>query len=86
MESNVYINMLHTYALINQQMALSFFIGTLVLFRLLACKLQFIFSVLGMQNEKKLRILSIHTTLKFRNLYMYGCMDDMQLIMNGKKP
>lgn len=63
-------------------MALSFFIGTLVLFRLLACKLQFIFSVLGMQNE----ILSIHTTLKFRNLYMYGCMDDMQLIMNGKKP
>lgn len=71
MESNVYINMLHTYALINQQMALSFFIGTLVLFRLLACKL---------------RILSIHTTLKFRNLYMYGCMDDMQLIMNGKKP
>lgn len=52
MESNVYINMLHTYALINQQMALSFFIGTLVLFRLLACKLQFILSVLGMQNEK----------------------------------
>lgn len=51
-ESYVYINMLHTYALINQQMALSFFIGTLVLFRLLACKLQFIFSVLGMQNEK----------------------------------
>lgn len=38
-ESYVYINMLHTYALINQQMALSFFIGTLVLFRLLACKL-----------------------------------------------
>lgn len=52
MESNVYINILHTYALINQQMALSFFIGTLVFFRLLACKLQFIFSVLGMQNEK----------------------------------
>lgn len=52
MESYVYINMLHTYAFINQQMALSFFIGTLVLFRLLACKLQFIFSVLGMQNEK----------------------------------
>lgn len=41
-----------THLCVNQQMALSFFIGTLVLFRLLACKLQFIFSVLGMQNEK----------------------------------
>lgn len=66
MESNVYINMLHTYALINQQMALSFFIGTLVLFRLLACKLQFIFSVLGMQNEKFFKIKNLEYTYNFK--------------------